>query len=126
MRLDEIAKKHADRMNFLCVYIREAHPADGSQSPKNEAEGIIFNTPKTPDERAHIAGACMLRYNFSFPMVLDEMSDTVDGKYMAGPVRLYVLDAAGKVAWKSGLGPHYLDPDGYQAAVEQISGGDNG
>ncbi len=106
-------------MNFLCVYIREAHPADGSQSPKNVEEGIIFNKPRTADERAHIAGACMLRFNFSFPMVLDELSDEVEAKYMAGPVRLYVLDADGRITWKSGLGPHYLNVDGYQAAVER-------
>jgi hypothetical protein len=61
----------------------------------------------------------MLRFNFSFPMVLDEMSDEVDAKYMAGPVRLYVLDADGRITWKSGLGPHYLDAEGYLDAVER-------
>jgi hypothetical protein len=119
VRLDQVARKFSKDMNFLCVYIREAHPADGSQSPKNVDEDIIFNKPTTDDERAHIAGACMLRYNYSFPMVLDDMEDTVDTKYMAGPVRLYVLDADGRIIWKSGLGPHYLDADGYEAAVEQ-------
>ena len=54
-------------MRFVCVYVEEAHPTDGSQSPKNEAEGILFARPTNADERAEIAAVCMLRTNFSFP-----------------------------------------------------------
>ena len=105
-------------MHFLCVYIQEAHPTDGSQSPSNVDEEILFAQPTTEDERAEIAAACMLRYNFSFPMVLDAMSNEVESRYMATPERLYVLDKDGRVTWKCGLGPHYFDPDGFEDAVK--------
>lgn len=117
MRLDGIAKKFGDRIHFLCVYIKEAHPTDGSQSPANIDDEVLFAQPTTEDERAEVAAVCMLRYHFSFPMVLDDMTDAVGTTYMAMPERLYVLDADGRVAWKCGLGPHLFDPDGFEAAI---------
>ncbi len=120
MRLEDIAKQYGARMEFLCVYIKEAHPTDGSQSPSNVDDGVLFLQPTTEDERAEIAGVCMLRYNFTFPMVLDNMTNEVEAKYMAMPERLYVLDEAGKVTWKCGLGPHYFDSDGFAAAVKDV------
>ena len=117
MRLDEIAKKYGARVSFLCVYIKEAHPIDGSQSPSNVDEHILYADPTTEDERAQVAAACMLRYNFVFPMVLDNMTNEVEAKYHAMPERLYVLDKDGCVTWKCGLGPFYFDPDGFEQAV---------
>ncbi len=122
MRLEGLAKDFGDRIHFLCVYIKEAHPTDGSQSPSNLDDDVLFAQPTTADERAEVAAVCMLRYNFSFPMVLDDMTDVVASTYMAMPERLYVLDAAGRVTWKCGLGPHLFDPEGFEAAIkEQIA-----
>ena len=119
MRLDGIAKQFGNRVHFLCVYIKEAHPTDGSQSPSNIDDDVLFAQPTTEDERAEVAAACMLRHNFSFPMVLDDMTDVVGSTYMAMPERLYVLDADGRVTWKCGLGPHLFDPDGFEAAIKE-------
>ncbi len=122
MRLDNIAKEFGDRVQFLCVYIKEAHPTDGSQSPPNIDDDVLYTQPTTDDERAEIAAACMLRFNFSFPMVLDNMSNEVEGKYKAMPERLYMLDAEGRVTWKCGLGPHLFDPDGFEEAIKAPAG----
>lgn len=121
MRLDQISRQYGDRVHFLCVYIKEAHTTDGSQSPANVDDGILYADPTTEDERAEIAGACMLRYNFTFPMVLDNMSNEVESKYVAMPERLYVLDKDGRVTWKCGLGPHYFDVDGFEEAVKAVA-----
>ena len=118
MRLDGIAKEFGDRVHFLCVYIKEAHPTDGSQSPSNLDDDVLFTQPTTEDERAEVAAACMLRHNFSFPMVLDNMTNEVEAKYMAMPERLYVLDSQGRVAWKCRPGPHLFDPDGFEEAIK--------
>ena len=122
MRLDTIAKEYGDRVNFLCVYISEAHPTDGSQSPPNLEDEVLFKQPTTADERAEVAAACMLRFNFSFPMVLDHMTNEIESKSMAMPERLYVLDADGIVTWKCGLGPHLFDPDGFEEEVRRLAG----
>lgn len=122
MRLDGIAKEFGDRIHFLCVYIKEAHPTDGSQSPDNIDDDVLFTQPTTEDERAEVAAACMLRFNFSFPMVLDDMTDEAGTAYMAMPERLYVLDGDGRVVWKCGLGPHLFDPDGFEDTVKKLAG----
>ncbi len=113
-----MAQKYGDRAHFLCVYIKEAHPTDGSQSPSNIDDDVLFTQPTTDDERAEVAAACMLRYNFSFPMVLDNMTNEAESKYFAMPERLYVLDSAGVVTWQCGIGPHLFDPAGFEAAIE--------
>jgi hypothetical protein len=122
VRLDNIAKQFSDRVEFLCVYIKEAHPTDGSQSPPNLDDDVLYAQPTTDDERAEVAAACMLRFNFSFPMVLDNMTNEVEGKFKAMPERLYMLDANGRVTWKCGLGPHLFDPDGFEEAVKALAG----
>lgn len=121
MRLEDLAKQYADRVQFLCVYIKEAHPTDEIPSRNNEKEGILFVQPTTADQRAEIASVCMLRYNFSFPMVLDHMTNEVETKYRAMPERLYVIDAKGVVSWKCGLGPHFFDADGFEAAIAKVA-----
>jgi hypothetical protein len=121
VRLDGIAKEFGDRIHFLCVYIKEAHPTDGSQSPANLDDEVLFTQPTTEDERAEVAAACMLRFNFSFPMVLDDMTDVVGSTFNAMPERLYVLDADGRVIWKCGLGPHLFDPDGFEDTIKKVA-----
>ena len=120
MRLDEIAKRYADQMQFYCIYIKEIHPDDGVQVQSNIDEGIIFDQPTTDDARAEIAAACMLRFNFSFPMLLDNMTDEAEAKYVALPERLYVLDADGRVTFKGGLGPHCFDPAIWETAIKEL------
>ena len=122
MRLENIARKFSDRVKFLCVYIKEAHPTDGSQSPPNIDDKVLYMQPTTEDERAQVAAACMLKFNFSFPMVLDNMTNEIEEKYKAWPERLYVLDANGLVTWKCGLGPHLFDPDGFEDAIKALAG----
>jgi len=121
VRLDNIAKEFSDRIHFLCVYIKEAHPTDGSQSPANIDDDVLFAQPTTEDERAEVAAVCMLRFNFSFPMALDDITDVVGTTYMAMPERLYVLDGDGRVVWKCGLGPHLFDPDGFETAIRGLA-----
>ena len=61
MRLIEIYKELKEKVEFCCVYIKEAHPLDGWILPDNTVEGIEFNSPDTKDKRAEIAGLCKLR-----------------------------------------------------------------
>ncbi len=117
MRLNDIGIKFAESVNFLCVYIKEAHPVDGNHSPHNVTDGILYKAPETANDRAEIAAACMLRYNFTFPMVLDDMSDQVEDDYAAMPERLYVLNRSGRVSWKCGLVPPSFNADEFETAI---------
>ncbi|MBO38819.1 MAG: hypothetical protein CMM75_06555 [Rhodospirillaceae bacterium] len=119
MRLDNLSKDLGDKVQFLGIYIREAHAEGEDQVPRNLKEDVIFAQPESEDERAEVAAACMLRYNFSFPMLLDGMDNDAEEKYISWPDRLYLIDKHGKVAFKSGLGPLYFDVDEFEGALKR-------
>ena len=121
VRLDELAKSHGDKVKFFSVYIREAHAEGEDQVLRNLDEDVIFEQPATTDERAEIAAACMLRYNFSFPMLLDNIENEAEEKYISWPDRLYLIDSDGKIAYQGGMGPLYFDVDEFEEAVRGTS-----
>ena len=120
MRLDELAKSFGEAAKLFGVYIREAHADGEDQVIRNLNEGVIFEQPQSADERAEVAAACMLRYHFSFPMLLDGMDNDAEDKYVSWPDRLYVIGRDGKIAYQGGLGPLYFDVDEFEQALAQV------
>ena len=125
MRLNGIYERHRDVVRFICVYIKEAHPDDGVGGYRydyNVDRGIAIDKPKTEDERAAVARHCLLRLDLRMPMLLDDMTNQAEEKYVAWPDRLFVLDAAGLVTYHSALGPEGFDVDEWEAAIKASSG----
>ena len=120
MRLDELAKAYDGKIKFFSVYIREAHAEGEDQVLRNLDEDVIFEQPTTSDERAEIASACMLRYNFSFPMLMDNMENEAEEKYMSWPDRLYAIDSQGKIAYQGGMGPLYFDVNEFEQELGKL------
>ena len=120
MRLDELAKEFKDKIQLLCIYIREAHPDDGDQVLRNIDEEVVFDDPTSLDERAEVASACMLHYNFSFPMLMDKMDNAAEEVYQGWPDRLYLINSEGKIAYQGGLGPLYFDVDEFNEEARKI------
>lgn len=52
------------------------------------------------------------------PTLIEEMDNVIDEAYGAAPTRLYVVGADGKVAYHGGAGPHFLDVDEWEEAIE--------
>ena len=117
MRLNEIYAEFRDRVDFYCVYIQEAHPTDGQQSTQNVADGILYEQPKTIEEREGLAQVCMLRLDLKMPTLLDNMDDEVDRLYAALPDRLYLLDARGVVVFRTPVGSPGFDAEAWRAAI---------
>ena len=90
-----------DQIQFLIVYIREAHPNLLKEGNKT---GIV-GRPKAIDERVILATECVAEYKFTVPMVIDGMEGKVNSDYKAAPVRVTVTDIDGKVAFYAGRGP---------------------
>lgn len=116
--MNEIYQTYRDRIDFYLVYIREAHPSDGWQVRANIEDSLEFLEPKTQDERAEMAGVCMLDLGFKMPMLLDNMENEVDVKYAALPERLYVLDKHGNVYFRAIMGSRGFDVDAWLEAVQ--------
>ena len=120
-RLNGIYKRYLEKVAFLCIYIKEAHPEDEWQAPSNVEKGILFKQPKTEEERAKAAESCVLGLNLEMPMGMDDMDDSVDNAYIALPDRLYVIDSKGKITYRSGPGPFGFDVDAWENALAKIT-----
>jgi hypothetical protein len=109
--IDKLYEAYQDRVAFLMVYVQEAHPADGWQMESNESEDVVFNQPKSLDERRGIAKACCERMEVGMPTVVDDMNNTVDALYAAWPERMFILDTGGRVAYAGKRGPWGFKPE---------------
>jgi len=119
--LQDLYRQHHDRVQFLNIYIREAHPVDGWWLGKGALGFIMFNLlgysaatdvydPTTMEERRKVAGKCVDSLNFGVRTVVDEMDDAVNKAYAAWPTRLYLIGLNGKVEYAAGLGPFDFHP----------------
>ncbi len=122
MRLNELYARYKDQIQFFIVYIREAHPAEGWQVPNNLIEDILYNEPATEDERTQVAAACQIGLDLHMPMLVDGIDNDVDKKYVGLPMRLFLVDGDGKIAYAGDKGPFGWDDEGFEAALRQVIG----
>ena len=108
--LEKLHRRYADRATFVMVYVREAHPTDGWRMDGNDRMGVSFPQPRTDAERRSIAQVCNRAMGLGFPMAIDTMDDAVNTRYSGIPSRFYLVDRAGRVAFKSGRGPFGFRP----------------
>jgi alkylhydroperoxidase family enzyme len=98
-------QKHKDQVQFLCVYVREAHPTDGWAMKSNEMAGIKIKQPTKFDERTDVADQCCKALKMTMPLLVDTMDDTVGHSYSGMPDRLFIINTQGQVVYKGGRGP---------------------
>ena len=91
-------------MEFLLVYIREAHSTDGWAKEYNRDLPQI-NDPRTEAERGELAGKACAVLNFDFPAVVDGMDDRAALAYGAWPERIHVVGPDGRMAYVGKVGP---------------------
>jgi alkylhydroperoxidase family enzyme len=98
-------KRFGDRVEFIAVYVREAHPTDGWRASGNDKAGITIKQPLDLGERADVAKKCCAALEITMPLLVDDMQDHVGHLYSGMPDRLYLIDRDGRVAYKGGRGP---------------------
>ena len=106
----QIYSDYKDHVDFLTVYVREAHPTDEWQMKSNVKDDVCYAQPKTLDQRVAIAKDFTARFKFPLPFGIDDMSNAADIAYAAWPERLYVIDETGHVAYRGGMGPFNYKP----------------
>lgn len=122
MRLNEIYEFHRNDIDFFLIYIREAHPADGWQTPQNLYDDVVFDAPRSADARAEIAGVCQVSQDIRLPMLIDGIDDDIESKYISAPIRLFVIDADGRVTFNGAPGPQGFDPEAWETAIRAQTG----
>jgi hypothetical protein len=94
-------------VQFLSIYIREAHPVDGWWFGKGvlgyamklarlKAATDVYD-PTTIEDRRAVAGQCEEALQYGIQTYVDEMDDAVNKAYAAWPTRLYLVGLDGRV-----------------------------
>ncbi len=86
----------------------------------NDAVGIAIKQPRVEEERTHAAKTCCSALEISMPMVVDEMDDRVGHAYSGMPDRMYLIDRAGRIAYKGGRGPFGFKPGELEQALVML------
>ena len=85
----------------------------------NVKDKVVFASPRSEDERGFVAGACVRKLGIEIPAVLDEFGNSTESAYTAWPDRLYLIDSAGRVAYKSRPGPFGFKADELKVAIQK-------
>ena len=129
MSLKDLYDKFGDNVQFVSIYIREAHPVDGwwfgkgitglaMRAARVRAATDVYD-PETIEERREVAGRCETSLAYGIPTLVDEMDDAVNEAYAAWPTRLYLIDLEGRVVYHGGLGPWGFKPAKLGAVIEE-------
>ena len=106
----QIYDDYKDKVDFLTVYVREAHPTDEWQMKSNVKDDVCYAQPKTLAQRIAIAQDFTKRFKFSLPFGIDDMSNAANDAYAAWPERLYIIDETGHIVYRGGMGPFHYKP----------------
>jgi len=111
----DLFTEYSHSIQFLLIYIREAHPIDGWYI----GEHAIHN-PRTTEERRKIAFDSGIPLCFGLNPYIDEIKNPVSEAYAAWPNRLYLIDQDGRVEFKSGKGPWGFKPSEMKQAINHL------
>ena len=130
MSLHDLYQQYHDRVQFIVIYIREAHPVDGwwlgggvfglaMKARRSKAATDVYD-PKTMEERRQVAARCESALQYGIPTLVDEIDDPVNRAYAAIPTRLYLVGTDGRVVYAGGLGPFGFKPQELKVAIERL------
>jgi hypothetical protein len=91
------------------------------QMQSNIKDKVVFATPKTEEDRAFVAGACVRKLGIKYPAVLDEFGNSTEQVYTGWPDRIYLVDQTGRVAYKSKPGPFGFDAGQLSSALTKLN-----
>jgi len=107
-------------VQFYAVYILEAHPSDVWQMQSNVRDKVVFASPKSMGERTQVADMCVRKLGIKFPALIDNFDNPTEQAYTGWPDRIYLIDKAGRVVYKSRPGPFGFHPEELKASLEQL------
>jgi hypothetical protein len=87
--IEQVQALYKDRVSCYVVYTREVHPRKEVPDPETLAERQQLARDTARDQKA------------SVPFLVDTMDDRTARAYATGQTRCYVIDAQGKVAYRS-------------------------
>jgi len=115
-------ERYEQRVEFLAVYILEAHPSDVWQMESNVRDKVVFASPRNEDERSKVAGTCVRKLGIKFPAVVDQFDNATERAYTGWPDRMYLVDSRQRIVYKSRPGPFGFKTQELEAALVKLVG----
>ncbi len=83
----------------------------------NAEDKVVFDQPKTDDERKAAAKILVDKLQYRIPVALDPIDDRVGKAFAAWPERIYVVGTGGRILYKGGMGPFGFKPEEAEAPL---------
>lgn len=109
--IEKLREEHEAKVEFVIVYIKEAHPDDEWQMDSNRKEAVLYRQPKTFEARVELARAFMNKLNVKTTTLVDDITNKAMACYAAWPERIYVIETDGHIVYKGGMGPFGFKPE---------------
>ena len=87
---NRLCEKYADRIDFLIIYIKEAHASD-EWALERYNKDVCYRQPRNLPQRLAIAKDLIKNMEPSCPLVVDTMANEASLHYVAWPERLFVI-----------------------------------
>jgi len=110
-------REYGDEVEFLLIYVREAHAGDAWALEVNKREGFEVPLARTYEEKDGYADMCVRKLDIEFPTAVDRMDFLAEADYSAWPERLYLVDEDGVIVYKGGPGPFDFEPEELEDAI---------
>ena len=135
MRLKALYEKYREAVEFIVVYVREAHPTDKWWLGRSRTQRAIhalsgdlaridIEDPVTLEERRKVAASCQATLlDGVVPLYVDAMDDAVNDLYTGKPTRIYFIGRDGRVVYNPGIGPFAFNPDHLEPVIEEYLSG---
>ena len=110
-------RQYGDRVSFLTIYIKEAHPIDEWRSEANnkDRDNVCYRQPTNLAQRVLIANDFVKRFDYDVPILIDGMENRADSLYAGWPERFYILDESNTIVYKGKAGPFGYHPEEVEA-----------
>jgi hypothetical protein len=122
-------ERFGKNVQFLAIYIREAHPIDGVLPERQTGtwlmgtpeRNLLVENPVSLAERNELAQRCATDMGLSFPVLVDGMDDAVEAAYAGWPERLYLVDLDGTIVYRGDKGPGGFHPEELGKVLEELT-----
>ena len=131
MRLKELHQKYRDDVEFIVVYVKEAHPTDKWWLGRSRTQRVLHELsgnparldvadPVTLEQRRKVAASCQTNlFDGVVPLYVDTMNDAVSARYAGKPTRIYFIGRDGQVLYNPGIGPFGFSPDELETLIAE-------
>ncbi|MCW5775955.1 MAG: redoxin domain-containing protein [Phycisphaeraceae bacterium] len=114
----KVREQFGDRVNWVIVYTREAHPSDAKALAANTRAGIALAQHATPEDRAKAAATAKDKLALGSVVLVDDLDNKTATAWSGFPNRAFVLDAQGIVTSRQ----VWSDPKETEQALKVLLG----